>query len=282
VLGAVPLAAALERRGASVHFANLSFTSLAELAGARAVAEAEGLYEVTGASAREDKYCPEAWLARERKAPIWCFEKIGVAPLRHAFRWLAARLGLDAVVLVDGGIDVLLRGDESDLGTPAEDLTSLAAVAGLDVPTRLIACVGLGAELRDGICHEQVFARIAELTRAGAFLGAWSLSGEVADAYRASLRAVFAGQQAVRRSHIHELVLAALDGEYGAVQGERRIERWVSPLLTLFWTFDLPGVASTSLLVPLVEDARTMWDVTVRIEAARKSMPLRERSAIPI
>lgn len=42
------------------------------------------------------------------------------------------RLEIDAVVLVDGGTDIMLRGDESALGTPVEDVTSMAAVAGLD------------------------------------------------------------------------------------------------------------------------------------------------------
>ncbi|MFF7988525.1 hypothetical protein ACFZDG_01885 [Kitasatospora xanthocidica] len=36
-----------------------------------------------------------------------------------------------AVLLVDGGTDILMRGDEAGLGTPEEDMASLAAVAGL-------------------------------------------------------------------------------------------------------------------------------------------------------
>src|SRR6516225_8217150 len=41
------------------------------------------------------------------------------------------------VCLTPGGkrTDILLRGDEEGLGTPAEDMASLAAVAAMDVPT---------------------------------------------------------------------------------------------------------------------------------------------------
>ncbi|MFG2682134.1 FAD-dependent monooxygenase [Streptomyces sp. NPDC048392] len=39
---------------------------------------------------------------------------------------------IDAVVLVDGGTDTMLRGDEAGLGPPEEDLTSVAALAALD------------------------------------------------------------------------------------------------------------------------------------------------------
>src|SRR5213075_2688573 len=99
----------------------------------------------------------------------------GVRPLERAYRALASRLSLDAIILVDGGIDALLRGDEVSLGTPAEDLTSLAAATAVpDIPIAL-ACVGLSAELRDGISHAQVFERMAELSREGAYFGASAL-----------------------------------------------------------------------------------------------------------
>jgi hypothetical protein len=52
---------------------------------------------------------------------------VGVRPLRAAYAKLAEHLDLDAVVLVDGGTDILMRGDEAGLGTPADDMTSLAA-----------------------------------------------------------------------------------------------------------------------------------------------------------
>jgi len=70
-----------------------------------------------------------------------------------------------------GGTDILLRGDESGLGTPAEDMTSLAAVAGLDtVPVRLVACIGFGIDAYHGVNHPQVLENIADLDAAGAYL----------------------------------------------------------------------------------------------------------------
>lgn len=54
------------------------------------------------------------------------------------------KLGIDAIVLVDGGTDILMRGDEHGLGSPEEDMASLAAVAGTDGVERLVACLGFG------------------------------------------------------------------------------------------------------------------------------------------
>jgi hypothetical protein len=71
---------------------------------------------------------------------------VGVQPLRAAYRYLIERLSIDVVVLVDGGTDILLSGDESALGTPVEDITSLAAAAGLVVAVKLVTCLGFGVD----------------------------------------------------------------------------------------------------------------------------------------
>jgi Protein of unknown function (DUF1152) len=110
---------------------------------------------------RHVSYFPELalvhWLA-ERGLPstVYALRRTGVQPLRAAYRNLVSSLGVDAIVLVDGGTDVLLRGDESRLGTPVEDIGSLAAVAGLDVPIKLVTCLGFGIDAYHGVNHVQV------------------------------------------------------------------------------------------------------------------------------
>src|SRR4051812_3996197 len=141
VLGAVPLRDALVATGHEVHLASLSFSYLNGLDAAQD-AEHPNLYAVTAAARSASKYCPEAWLAHwlGGDAIVWSFDKTGVRPLAAAYRALVERLAIDAIVLVDGGIDAVLRGDETSLGTPSEDLASLAAVTSLGIPTA-IACV---------------------------------------------------------------------------------------------------------------------------------------------
>lgn len=279
VLGAVPLVHDLEADGREVHLASLSFTYLNGLDRARQVADVGCLYEVGGDAAVERGYCPEAWLARHLGRPIWCFDKTGVRLLANAYRWLARELAIDCVVLVDGGIDLVLRGDETSLGTPAEDLASLAAVSELDVPAR-VACLGLGAELRDGIPHEQVFARIAELARDGAYLGAHALvaGSERGRRYREAMAYVTGHQPGLKHSHVHKVVLAAMTGEYGEVAPHV----WLSALLPMHWWFDLRAVARTHLFLDDLRATTSIWEVSARVEAARKGIAIRERTAIPI
>lgn len=286
VLGAIPLLVALDDGQREIHLASLSFCYLNGLDGARQHPLLANLYEVPAAAATTDAYCPEAWLARwleerlGRRQSLWAFEKTGVKPLATAYGWLVEHLDIDAVVLIDGGIDALLRGDESSLGTPAEDLVSLAAVHALDVPVKLLACVGLGAEIRDGICHDQVFDRMAELTRNGGYLGSATLllATEAGDRYRDAIEYLFTNQSTQRTSHVHKVVLAAMNGASGA-EGPHI---WYSPLLNQYWFFALDAVAETHLFLRELASTDGIWDVTARIEAIRKTMSVRGRSNIPI
>lgn len=286
ILGAVPLYADLVERGCNVHLASLSFTYLNGLDGTIQSSSFPNLYEVPSAAATSSDYCPEAWLARfleersGRPQSVWAFDKTGVRPLAAAYEHLVEKLGIDTLILIDGGIDALLRGDETSLGTPAEDLSSVAAARLLRLPRKVLACVGLGAEIRDGIQHEQVFARIAELGRAGGFLGSASiLPGTKGGAlYMDAVEYVFANQQGLRNSHVHKVVLAAMRGEYGS-DGPYV---WLSPLLNVFWFFGLDAVADTHLFLPKLAATESVWDVTAIIEPVRHETDVRKKSVIPI
>ncbi len=56
-------------------------------------------------------------------------------------------------------------------------MTSLAAVAGLDLPRSFVACLGFGIDAYHGVNHVQVLENIAALDRDAAYLGAFSVPG---------------------------------------------------------------------------------------------------------
>lgn len=282
VLGAIPIADELTRAGKECFLASLCFTRLDHVEGHEPVSGAPHLFRAVPGAATEDAYCPEAWLAhwRGEGGEVWCFENVGVRRLRRAYEHLVERLGVDTVIAVDGGVDSILRGDEISLGTPAEDLATLAAVASLPVERKLIACVGFGAEMRDGICHAQVLERVAELAGIGGFLGLWPLlpGSAPARAYQSAAAHIAMHQRGQRASHVHSVVGAALSSEFGP-RGEHI---WISPLASVFWFFDLEAVARTNLLLPHLMDTDDLWQIAAIIEAMRKEMSIRPRSAIPL
>jgi len=174
VVCGVPLIVALAERGIKVHVASLSSTPINDIDGG--IVHRPELVEVTPTSTRPS-YFPEGWLSRwltdrlGRDVSVYCFGATGVGPLYASYQYLIERLAIDCVIAVDGGVDSLLRGDEYSLGSPLEDALTLAALSLVDGPDRILAAVGFGAERLDRISHAQVLARIADLQRAGAWLG---------------------------------------------------------------------------------------------------------------
>src|SRR5207247_7216277 len=114
----------LRAAGRQAHLANLSFSALGSST-ARQLSPA--LFEVTADTDRVRSYFPEYYLCRWFRAqgeeiPIYGFEQTGVRPLLAGYQTLVDRLGIDTVLLVDGGTDSLMRGDEPASARPPEAL----------------------------------------------------------------------------------------------------------------------------------------------------------------
>jgi len=129
IFAGLPLYFGLRREGRQVHLANLSFSHIYASSGRRI---GRALVEVDAKTRDASRYFPEIHLAKwlgsiGEPASIYCFDRTGVKPLSEAYENLCAHLGIDTVILVDGGTDSLMRGDESGLGTPQEDAASIAA-----------------------------------------------------------------------------------------------------------------------------------------------------------
>jgi hypothetical protein len=276
IYAGLPLALALWRNGVRVHLANLSFSEL-ELIDVDDWATGN-VAAVTPTTATPDWYFPERTLARwlaTKGLPttVYAFPPLGVQPLRAAYRYLVERLGIDGLVLVDGGTDILLRGDESDLGTPVEDITSLAAAAGLDLPVKLVSSLGFGIDAYHGVNHVQVLENIAALDRDGGYLGALSIPGNSPEAvlYR---DAVAHAQAATpqRPSIVNGQIAAATAGAFGDVQFTRRTSGstlFVNPLMAMYFTVDLDKLAGRCLYLDRIENTVGRRQVIGRIEAFR-------------
>jgi len=288
VYAGLPLAFALRRAGKAVHLANLSFSELHLLD--LDVWLAPNVAAITADTKGLDGYFPErtlaTWLKSKDRPPlVYAFPLVGVQPLREAYRHLVAHAGIDAVVLVDGGTDILMRGDEAALGTPVEDMTSLAAVNGLTGVTRLVACVGFGIDAYHGVNHVQVLENIADLDRDGAFLGAFSIPGASDDAvlYR---DAVAHAQEMTpaRPSIVNGQIAAALAGHHGdhhVTTRTRGTTLFVNPLMAMYFTFDLPGLAAANRYLDRIENTIGVRQVMARIETFRESVTPRIPRAFP-
>lgn len=289
IFAGLPLFFALRAAGKEAYLGNLSFSYLG---GSTCDWLAPGLARVDARTEGEPQYFPErylcAWLETQGlSTSVFCFEKRGVVPLRAAYALLIERLDLDAIVLIDGGTDILMRGDEAGLGTPAEDMVSLAAVAGLpSVPTRVVSCLGFGIDAFHGVCHAHFLENVAALDAAGAFLGALSLLGSMEEGARFREAVLYVhDKMPERQSIVNGSILSALEGRFGdhhRTERTRSSTLFINPLMCLYWSFDLEAVARRSLYLPLLEGTETIFEVGARIEAFRKDVVSRPRATIPV
>jgi hypothetical protein len=206
--------------------------------------------------------------------------------LAIAYQALVEHLHIDAILLVDGGVDSLMRGNEEGSGTLVEDSLSLAAVRGVDVPVKLLACIGFGTEVEESVCGYNALENMAALAKAGAFLGSCSLvpQMEVFQQFEAACRYVWE-QPKHFQSHISTRIVPAVHGEFGQYHMypyHERIPVCISPLMSLYWFFDATTVIKRNLLIDALLTCQT------KVEAFRvvtsligQLKALRPRRAIP-
>lgn len=119
----------LKNRGQNVHLANFSFSEIAQID--HGIRLTPTLVGVTSIPKHVHPYFPELYLSewfkvnQHQEFVIVCFQKTGTDPLTENYHILANYLSLDGILLIDGGVDSLMRGDEAEKGTLIEDATSL-------------------------------------------------------------------------------------------------------------------------------------------------------------
>lgn len=285
----LPLFFHLRNCGKVVQLANLSFTDLKSVEGRRL---APAAVEITADSSGPSDYFPEKYLCewfrlRGEEVSIFGFCCTGVRPLAKAYRAVTSELGIDTVLLIDGGTDSLMRGDEPDLGTPQEDIASIAAVDSLDLERRFLLSIGFGVDTYHGVSHGRVLENVAALAKDGAFLGVFSLLADMEEATLYRDAAEFAFSRMPRHpSIVSSSILSAIAGEFGDYHATPRTagsELWINPLMGIYWAFTLEAVARRCLYLDDVRDTESYFDLSRAIEAYRDSLPAkREWERIPL
>ena len=285
----LPIYFELKKHGVNAHLANFSFADIENVDfGTRLT---KTLVGIPPKPERVFPYFPEFHLVnwfqekREEQVTIWCFHKTGAAPLTENYRILAEHLSLDGILLVDGGVDSLVRGDEAEMGTAVEDLTSLYAVWQLaHIQTRLLACIGFGAE--QNLTHAHILENMASLTKEGGFLGACSLTPQL-ESYQAYDDAVMYVQSNEFQdpSVINSSIVSAARGQYGdyhLTEKTKRSHLWISPLMPMYWFFDFDCVAKHNMLLPEMEGTMLFRDALYKVIAKAERIPRRPAAKIPL
>jgi hypothetical protein len=289
IFSGLPLYFRLKSLGHEVWLANYSFT---ELTYANPVKAGLPLVAVRPDS-DGPTYFPEKYLAQWLTKPdgepetVYAFKKTGVQPLKAAYRYLQETHDLQAIVLIDGGTDSLMRGDEDGLGTPTEDMASIAAVHLLEGPptVKLLTAIGFGVDTFHGVCHHYFLEAVAALTLSGDFLGAFSLLPNFSEAelLRQVADYVFS-RMPDNKSIVLSSILSACEGQFGDFHATPRTqgsELYINPLMSLYWSFTLSGVAERCLYFERLAETKIQGDVTSAIMQFRGRVKARPWVAPP-
>ena len=288
----LPLAYELKQQGHTVVFSNYSFTDLRLLKGEQS---AENLYRITTKSALEGNatYFPEGlfaqWYLQEYGAevPFYCYKNIGVLPLKIIFNTIRKLHDINVIIVMDGGVDGIFKGNEYGLGTPSIDSVSMIAANESLISEKYYVITAFGSEgVGDEISHAEALQRISDLSTKDAYYGVSALlkNTPAAQALIKASEFVFSQMPKHQHSNIICSILKALNGKFGFCKVNEKTENdpiWLSVLTSMYWFFDLDSTAKMKLFYSESLNTSTVAALSDLIEQCRGDTT-KARPCIPI
>ncbi len=294
VFAGLPIYFTLEKMGMNVHLGSFTHVQWGAIPNhVNPILMAQGCVGVTAEIKQATDFFPEMYLSswfREIKGkdvPVWTFKRDqSVAEYTKSLDTLVKHIGIDAIILVDGGVDSVMVGDEEGSGSMMEDTLTLAAVKNVHIPTKVLACVGFGTETDEKLCHYLALENMARITKQGGFYGTCSLVSYMNSFvdYKAACEHVW-NQPGHKKSHIHTKVIPSAEGEFGDYHMypmEKKNDIFVSPLSSVFWFFNAEAAIYNNAVIPIIEDKETFFDAVQVGVPMIKNHIKRERKEIPL
>jgi hypothetical protein len=283
----------LRRLGKTVVIGSYSFGDPRDIHGdAEVVFDVDGVIakRVTSASVPHPYYGPEVHVCSyldhqyPDDAPHFVYayyaRAFTVPLLRSLYVQFLEKHAVDAIVLVDGGSDSLMVGDEEGLGDPIEDSVSVTAVASLaELKAKILLSIGFGCDRFNHVSDAASLRAIAELTAQGGFLGAVAMQPTSAGfrCYRECLDHIYARQRF--RSVVGGAIASASEGHYGGQNIPARLQARVDPgeiflwpLMAVIWAFDVDKVAERSQISRWIRDKTSVRECYDAVFDARQAL----------
>ena len=295
VLCGLPLYYTFLKQGKKVHLANLTHTDFntisnhsdpivlePALLGATSVIKAPSANYVEGYLSQFFK------VALGEDKIVWMFNRTHVQELKKAFERLVEHLKIEAIVLIDGGVDSIMQGDEDGSGTMLEDSLTLAATKDLQIP-KLLACIGFGTEIEEGVSHYRALENISNIIKQGGFYGNCSLVDYMHSFkfYKSACEYIWM-QPGHKKSHISTRIIPAAQGEFGNVhlyqaedEEKTPIEICITPLMNLYWFFEADAAVYNNQIIPHIENLLTFYETIQTAVPRIKNIKNRSKEPFP-
>lgn len=294
VFSGIPIYLTLEKMGIKSHLANFTHASWSEIPNhTQIIPMSPGCMGVTGNIIQASENMPEAYLSswfkdiESKEVVVWTFKRDqSVKEYSNSLNVLVKHLDIDTILLVDGGVDSIMQGDEEGSGTMMEDTLTLAAVKNANVKNKLLACVGFGTEIEEKLSHYLALENMANITKQGGFYGSCSLVGfmDCFKKYKEICEHVW-NQPGHRKSHVQTRIIPAAEGEFGDFHMfpmEKKADVFISPLMSVYWFFNAEAAIFNNKIIPVIEEQETFFEAVQIAVPMIKNHIGRPRKIIPL
>jgi len=151
--------------------------------------------------------------------------------------------------------------------------------------------LGFGVETEENLCHYHVLKNIATLAKQGRLYGSCSLTSDM-EGFQKYKENCLEAWDNKRKSHIHTKIIPAVEGEFGdyhmygdidpKLLVQESNEYFISPLMPIYWFFDLEGVVKENLLVKHLRNSSTFTDAMILFRQALPTLKRNPRKNIPL
>lgn len=291
ILCGLPLYYSLLKQGKKVHLANLTHTDLKTINEfADPIKLGPDLYGANSIMKQPSQNYLEGYLSQFFKAAlnqetlVWMLNRTSVPLLKKAYERLIEYLNIDGIILIDGGVDSIMHGDEDGSGTMLEDTLTLAATKDIQLP-KVLACIGFGTEIEEKLNHYRALENISNIIKQGGFFGNCSLVDYMNSFkfYKKACEYIW-GQPGHKKSHISTRIIPAAEGEFGNFQmyeDEDAIEVCISPLMNIYWFFDAEAAVYNNTIIPHIEGIETFYDTIQEAVPRIQNVKTRSREPFP-
>ena len=173
------------------------------------------------------------------------------------------------------------------LGTPQEDICSMAAAYQTNVEKHFLLSVGFGIDHFHGVSHYRFLENVTEIMKSGGYLGMFQMTKEMKEVTKYIDAVNFANKRMIgKESIVSNSIVSALEGEYGDFHKTLRTkgsQLWINPLMTIFWVFDLRKVIPKIKYYDFIKSGITIGDFNRQLSRYRNSLKiLRKKRNLPI
>jgi len=270
-LASIPIFSSLKKLGKKVHLATFSS---ADINAIREYTEpvildniifgVTAVVKTTAANYQEGQTA--LWIKQtfNEDVPVWMISKADPKPLSESFKRMVHHLGIDAIIVVDSGINSIVTGLETDCPKSIIDSTvGLFAIRDLEVPVKMLFTIGMNPEMEGQLCYFEVMRNVTRMQQQGGMFGTCSLMNYM-QCYQQYKNLIGYIQNAGGSvGGLNMKIISSVDGI--DMDDPYTQEIYSSPLTSQYWLFDASAAIYNNKFMEFVESAESYYNIVQAI-----------------